>query len=46
MKVINLTKMNPEAKDKALNEPKILKNLKHRNLVEFVEDFITQDKKI
>ena len=37
--------MSKVAKDKALNEPKILKNLIHRNLVKFFEDFMTQDKK-
>ena len=45
MKRIDLTDMDEKAKDKALNEPKILKNLIHRNLVKYYEDFLAQDKK-
>ena len=43
MKIIELTKNSETINDKASNEPNILRQLQHRNLVEFVEDFKIPD---
>ena len=45
MKVINLTKMTKEAKEKAFIEAEILKRNQHENLVKYVDDFIAKDLK-
>jgi len=45
MKVINLTQLTKEAKERALNEPEILKKYNHENMVRFIEDFTTSDSK-
>ncbi len=45
MKVINLTKMTKEAKEKAFIEADILKKNQHKNLVKYIDDFLTNDSK-
>lgn len=45
MKVINLTKMTKDDKNKAFNEADILKKYQHVNLVKYIDDFKTKDSK-